>query len=177
MNTKKIEEGIKLVLEGLQVDLADRSYAETPQRVARMMHEMFRPKEASFPEFEEAYGGIILARNYIMYSLCKHHLTQIKLNIDIAYVPGTHVYGLSKLARIATRLNTGPMLQEQYTRELAEEIYKIPNCKGSAVMIKGNHGCMSQRGIRTQGDVITCLGKGIFESPEAWNNFLLLRKS
>ena len=174
MNEKKIEEGVLLILEGMNIDPSDRNYINTPHRYAKLLKEIFSPKETSFPTFDDNYDGLIVARKYTMYTFCPHHLLPVKLIIDMAYWPGAEVYGLSKLGRIASNLNTRPLLQEAFTRELAEKLNAIPGCRGSAVVVRGEHGCMQIRGIRTGGDVITCSFKGILEEPLHQSNFLKL---
>ena len=176
MISNKIEEGVKLILQGLEVDPEDRNYAETPQRFAKMLKEMFVPNESKFPTFEESYSGLILARGHKIFTLCPHHLALVELEIDMAYLPTKEVYGLSKLGRIANSLNTKPLLQEEFTRILAENLSAIPGCRGSAVVVQGLHGCMRVRGIRTHGDIITSRATGEFQNPQVWQNFLELRK-
>jgi len=176
MKSELIEQGVKFILQGLEVQLDDRNYAETPQRFAKMLREMFVPATSSFPTFEESYRGLILARGHKLYTLCPHHLALVEMDIDMAYLPTDEVYGLSKLGRIANSLNTRPMLQEELTRLLAEQLEAIPGCRGSAVVIQGIHGCMKVRGIKAHGDVITSSSTGEFQNPQVWQNFLEFRR-
>lgn len=176
MKEELIQDGVRLILQGLEVDPDDRNYKDTPKRFSKMMREMFIRPTPNFPTFADHYSGIILARNHVIYTLCPHHLALVDLRIDMAYLPTSEVYGLSKLGRIADSLNTKPLLQEEFTRLLGLELDKIPGCRGAAVVVTGNHGCMRVRGLKTSGDVITSTHSGEFSHPEVWNNFLTLRK-
>lgn len=176
MNLSLIEEGVSKILEGLEISPDDRNYLDTPKRYAKMLKEMFTPSETKFPTFQEDYSGLILVRGHRLFTLCPHHLALVELDIDMAYLPTKAVYGLSKLPRIANSLNTKPLLQEEFTRLLAEKLEAIPGCRGSAVVVKATHGCMRTRGVRSHGDVLTSSARGEFERPEIWQNFLELRK-
>ena len=69
----------------------------------------------------------------------------------IAYLPVGRVVGLSKLARLvdvyARRLQT----QEHLTSQIATAIDEILKPKGVAVMLEGEHMCMSIRGVEKAG--------------------------
>lgn len=164
MNHGKIEAGVRLILAGLGCDTKDRNYAETPERVARAYEEIFTAKETEYATFEESYADFILLRSHILWSLCPHHLFPVKLSVSVAYIPNGEVLGLSKLARVLSDCNSGPLLQEAFTREVVSRLDSIAPTHGAACIVEGNHGCMQIRGVRTQGDVVTTAFTGIFLS-------------
>jgi GTP cyclohydrolase I len=156
MNHSKIEAGVRLLLEGLDCDVKDRNYAETPERVARAYEEIFTPKDTEYATFSEQYTDFILLRGHVLWSLCPHHLLPVRLRVSVAYIPNGEVLGLSKLARVLHDCNPGPVLQEAFTREVADRIDTIANGNyGVAVLVEGNHGCMQMRGIKSGGDIVT----------------------
>lgn len=176
MNKNKIEQGIKLILEGLNCDLTDHNFKDTPSRYAKAMEEMFGAKKNSFTTFEEKYVDMVLLRNHVLYTLCPHHLFQVKLSVDLAYFPGTRVLGLSKLVRLLDNINTGPLMQESFTTRVIEELDTyLQNNRGVAVKVVGVHGCMTARGVKTHGDVVTYKYSGQFKTePNYQDRFLHL---
>jgi len=176
MNASLIESGTKLILEGLGVDLADRNFAETPQRVARMMRELFVPKESEHATFPEDYNDFILLHGHRMHSLCPHHLLPVEFTVSLAYIPSGQVLGLSKLARLLDECNNGPLLQEKFTRDcVARLMYLCPGTQGAACLIKGQHGCTRIRGVKSDAHFITYKLAGVFlERPELEERFFTL---
>jgi GTP cyclohydrolase I len=170
-DAKKIEDGVRLMLEGLGCDINDRNFVGTPKRVADAFAELFVPPDEDWPLFKEDYCGIVLAKNHICYTLCPHHLLPVTLTISMAYQPHGQCIGLSKLPRMVADVNRKPLLQEQLTATLADRLYNIPGSGGSAVFVKGRHSCVSIRGIKSPAEVITTAVRGSFEQPEAWDNF------
>ncbi|MFA5101444.1 MAG: GTP cyclohydrolase I, partial [Candidatus Omnitrophota bacterium] len=77
MNTKKIEQGVKLILEGIGVDLDLKDIAPTPRRVAEMYEEILsgQAKDASLElevVLEQEHDEIILLKGIPLYSMCEH---------------------------------------------------------------------------------------------------------
>jgi GTP cyclohydrolase I len=171
-----IEKGVGYILAGLEVDPTDRNYNETPARVSRMFQEWFTNKQSKFKFYEEKHDEIILLRNYTDIAVCPHHLLPVELRVHVAYIPRTHVLGLSKLGRIVRGCLQGPILQEALTDMVADSLYTgVPECLGSACIIIAEHGCMQHRGIRTTGDIVTSAMRGAFrENPQAREELLSL---
>ena len=79
--------------------------------------------------------------------LCPHHLLPVVCDISVSYlVTQEHgAIGLSKVQRIATLLGKGPVLQEDYTADLASALALVG---GKAVArTTAIHTCMACRGI------------------------------
>jgi GTP cyclohydrolase I len=163
LNHSKIEAGVRLILQGLGCDTKDRNYAETPERVARAYEEMFSAKETEFSTFEESYSDFILLSGHEVFSLCPHHLLPVRMDVSLAYIPNGEVLGLSKLARVLHDCNSGPLLQEAFTRQACEHLESIVGgSHGVACLVVAHHDCMQIRGIRTHGHVTTYTLKGDF---------------
>ena len=64
MQTFLIEEGIRMVLQGLEVDLEDRNYRDTPARVARFYKELFNKPPLELPEFDEDHDEMVVLRHH-----------------------------------------------------------------------------------------------------------------
>lgn len=168
MNSHLIEQGVSLILKGLNCDLRDHNFTDTPERYARALVEMFDGQETEWATFTEDYSDFILLRGHNMYSLCPHHLFPVKFHASLAYVPGkgpNNVLGLSKLARLLHDCNKGPLLQEGFTKRAVEKLNTIcSNVQGAACIIEGVHGCLQMRGVRSSADFVTYHLSGVFDS-------------
>lgn len=159
-----MEKGVALILQGLGADRNDHNYTLTPERYTRALEEMFCPPSTDWATFTEEYTDFILLRGHTMYSLCPHHLFPVKFNVSLAYVPNGEVLGLSKLARLLHDCNTGPLLQEAFTKNAISKLHKICHgVKGVACFIQGEHGCLMMRGVKSDADFVTYRLDGVFD--------------
>jgi len=162
IDQEKIEKGVRLILQGLHVDLADRNYAGTPRRVAKMYAELFTPHPNNFRTFEEKHDSMIVLRGHEVHGMCPHHLLPVVMQVYLAYIPNGRVLGLSKLARTVEGQLTEPIMQETLTDRVVADLQRRVEPKGVACTIVGVHGCMRHRGVRTGGDIVTSAVSGIF---------------
>ncbi|HKF00446.1 MAG TPA: GTP cyclohydrolase I FolE [Actinomycetes bacterium] len=156
----KVEQGVRLILEGIGEDLDRPGLRATPARVARMYAELTEglrsdPSEVLDAVFEEGHGELILVREIPLYSLCEHHMVPFVGKAHVAYIPGVdgRITGLSKLARLVTELSRRLQVQERLTVQIADVLEKALEPRGVLVVIEAEHLCMSMRGIRTPGVV------------------------
>ena len=130
---------------------------ETPKRVIGAYDELFQgyresPAEVLDRTFSEAgYDDFVLVKDITFNSHCEHHMMPFYGKAHVAYMPVDRVVGLSKLARLvdvyAKRLQT----QERLTSQVATAIDEILRPRGVAVMLEGEHMCMSLRGVEKHG--------------------------
>ena len=74
INREKIEEGVRLLLEGIGEDTQREGLLETPQRIARMYEELFAGmgQDAAEPlsrQFEVTEAGIVLEKDITFYNI------------------------------------------------------------------------------------------------------------
>lgn len=160
MDLKKIEEGFRLILEGMGEDVNREGLLKTPHRVAKMYAELCsglaeaEPAESLLKtKFTEDYDEMILVKDIPFVSMCEHHFLPFIGKAHVAYIPRDKVVGLSKLARVVEYYAKRPQLQERMTRQIAELIQKELNPMGVAVVLEATHSCMTIRGIQKQGAV------------------------
>lgn len=179
MNSHLIEKGMNLILEGLGVDRKDRNFQDTPERYARALAEMFEPPDTNWATFPEPFTDFILLRDHRLYSLCPHHMFPVKLFVSVAYIPNGNVLGLSKLARLTSECNRGPLLQEAFTNQMIRAIESVcRGTKGVACLVEGKHGCMEMRGVKSDAHFLTYKFSGEFEKNERLQDrFLALCKT
>ncbi len=174
MDTEKIKQGVKLILEGIGEDINRPGLLETPDRVSRMYQELFAglnddPIEYLKTVLGESHDEIILAKDIPMNSVCEHHLLPFQGVAHIAYIPNEgRIVGLSKLIRVLETLSSRPQIQERLTTQIAETLMKGLKPKGVMVMLQANHLCMTIRGVKKpHSNIITSVVRGIFRSSQA----------
>lgn len=168
MDKKKIERGIKLVMEALGADLTKKDLASTPRRVAEMYEEILAGqfKDASKELeviLEQTHDEIILVKDIPIYSVCEHHIIPFIGKAHVAYIPNKRITGLSKIARVVDVLAKKLQVQERLTTEVADIIMKKLKPKGVMVVVEAEHLCMTMRGAKKPGTkTITSVVRGIF---------------
>ena len=166
----EVTDKVRELLRSLVIDIEnDHNTAETAERVARMyLHEVFKgryqeqPKIASFPnvkKLDEIYTvGPITVR-----SACSHHLVPILGSCWIGIKPGVRVIGLSKFSRVAEWVFSRPHIQEEAVLILADEIERLCEPEGLAILVKAQHYCMKWRGVKEpQTTMVTSVVRGDF---------------
>ena len=175
MDKKKIEEGVRLLLEGIGEDPEREGLQGTPKRVADMYQEIFSgmaadPAEIVSVTFAENHDEMVLVKDIPLYSICEHHLLPFIGKAHVAYIPGPSgkITGLSKLVRIVDAIAKRPQLQERLTTITADSLVSALDPHGVFVMVEAEHLCMSMRGVLKPGHLtVTSAVRGIFRTNEA----------
>jgi len=169
MDKKKIQQAVRLYLEGIGEDPDRKELKDTPRRVSEMALELFsglekNPKEELEVVFVEEYNELILVRDIPLYSMCEHHLLPFLGRAHIAYIPDKHrITGLSKLARVVEIFSRRLQLQERLTTQIADTIMKTLKPRGVMVVVEAEHLCMTMRGVKKPGSrAVTSVMRGIF---------------
>ena len=110
--------------------------------------------------FTDGYEEVMTISNISVITLCPHHLLPCDYSVDISYAPNGKVLGLSKFARIAEILGKRPIMQETYTRELADTLMERVSPIGVKVSVTGIHGCLMFRGAKQSAPVTTEQSRG-----------------
>jgi GTP cyclohydrolase I len=180
MDLKKIEKGVRLILEGIGEDLERPGIKDTPQRVARMYEEIFAglktPSEEILNYIEgESHDEMVLLKDIPFYSVCEHHLLPFVGKAHVAYIPsGGKIVGLSELVKAVEILAKRPQVQERLTTQLADLIMERLKPKGAMVIIDAEHLCMSMRGVKKPGSrTVTSAVRGIFRTKQSTREELL----
>ncbi|HJC22460.1 MAG TPA: GTP cyclohydrolase I FolE [Candidatus Eisenbergiella merdavium] len=170
VNREKIEEGVRLLLEGIGEDTEREGLLETPQRIARMYEELFSGMEQDAAEplsrqFEVTDAGIVLEKDITFYSVCEHHMLPFFGKAHVAYLPDGRVAGLSKLARTVEVYARRLQVQERLTGQVADALMEHLRPKGVMVLLEAEHMCMTMRGIKKPGSrTVTVAMRGTFET-------------
>ncbi|NJL70840.1 MAG: GTP cyclohydrolase I [Candidatus Competibacteraceae bacterium] len=169
---QNISLAIEILLSQFPIDPSDPNLVETPLRVAQAYLETwlsgydvdFHSLLTVFPN--RVRDDLVIVKDIQFYSLCAHHLAPFFGTAHIAYVPGEHVLGLSKFARVVQALAHRLQLQEELGSQIADTLVWGLQPKGVMVVLKNvEHTCMTSRGVKAHGAVTTTSSiRGIFET-------------
>ncbi|HZD17969.1 MAG TPA: GTP cyclohydrolase I, partial [Actinomycetota bacterium] len=120
MDRGKIEQAVRLILEGIGDDPEREGVKDTPRRVADMYEEIFSgvgvdptpvPAVVAGANFDE----MIMVKDIPLQSLCEHHLLPFFGKAHVAYIPDGKIVGLSKVARLVEVFARRFQVQERLT--------------------------------------------------------------
>ena len=180
MNKQKIEQAVRLFLEGIGEDPEREGLRQTPERIGRMCEEIFAGYSMDAEEplsrvFEVSDAHMVLEQDIHFYSVCEHHFLPFFGKVHIAYLPDKKVVGLSKLARTVEVFAKRAQIQEQMTTQIAEAVMEYLKPRGVMVMVEAEHMCMTMRGVKKPGTkTITYAALGAFEEKEMQDKFFQL---
>jgi GTP cyclohydrolase I len=166
--------GYEMILEALKLmgyDTSEDNFCDTAARAARAVTELIRPvseiqaelDQLMIKTFPARYDEMVISKHNICFGVCPHHLLPVVYRVSVAYLPMDRVVGISKLSRVIRLMARRPVLQENFTHELADLLFTRLNSRGSAAYIEGLHMCMAARGIEAhEARVVTSAVRGIF---------------
>lgn len=163
-----LERNARELLELLGEDPTRPGLVDTPRRVAKAWAEFveYEPGKTE-TVFEHESDQLVLVAGVRVWTLCEHHLHPFYVDLAMAYLPCGSVIGLSKLARIAHQLAHRLNLQEGLVSDIAHEIQRVTGSPDVAVLGVGEHLCMTMRGIRTPGHMLSTKLAGAFKTDPA----------
>ena len=180
---EKVEQAVRLLLEGIGEDVNREGLIDTPDRIARMYEEIYGGMEEDagvhlMKTFTVESSEMVIEKDITFYSTCEHHLLPFYGKAHIAYIPDGKVTGLSKLARTVDVYARRPQIQERLTVQIADALERALSPKGVMVMLEAEHTCMTMRGIKKPGSkTITTITRGQFkEDRELQKMFLSMVK-
>lgn len=173
VDQQKVEQAVRLLLEGIGEDPTREGLIETPARVARMYTELVGGMDQDAQEhlsrtFSVVSNDLVIERDITFYSMCEHHMLPFYGRATIGYIPNGRVAGLSKLARTVEVFARRLQLQEQLTAQIADALMEHLAPQGAIVMLEAEHMCMTMRGVQKPGtQTVTLARRGVFETDPA----------
>jgi GTP cyclohydrolase IA len=107
---------------------------------------------------------IVVVSGMRVWSLCEHHLLPFWCDVSVGYLTDTKVLGLSKFARIANKYAHRLQIQERLSHQIADELQALTGTESVAVLVSGEHLCMTMRGIKTPARMTSRVMRGVFLS-------------
>lgn len=183
MDKEKIEQAVRLFLEGIGEDVNREGLIDTPKRISNMCEEIFAGLDDDASKylsktFTASNNEMVIEKDITFYSVCEHHIVPFYGKAHIGYIPNGKVVGLSKLARTVEVYAKRPQIQEQMTAQIADVIMEELDAKGVMVMIEAEHMCMTMRGIKKPGTkTVSYAMRGMFlDDRDLQNKFIMLAK-
>jgi len=142
---------------------------DTPRRYVNALREILVKdngfKFTTFPN--TANKSEMVTTGPIQYhSVCSHHVLPFFGRAWVGYVPDQRLAGLSKLARTVKWMSRGLWTQEDLTSEIAVFLEENLQPIGVAVVMTGEHLCMTIRGVQSPGTITTTSEmRGCFLNP------------
>ncbi|MFP4082861.1 MAG: GTP cyclohydrolase I FolE [Candidatus Aminicenantes bacterium] len=174
VDLKKIERGVKLILEGVGENPNRAGLKPTPRRVAHMFSEILggiaEDPSAQLQLIQgEKHDEMVLIKNIPLYSMCEHHLLPFAGVAHVAYIPkGGRIVGLSKIVRVVEIFSRRLQVQERLTKQIADLVDEHLKPLGVMVVIEAEHMCMSMRGAKKPKSLtLTSAVRGSFRSHPA----------
>ncbi len=168
------------VLELLGENPEREGLKDTPKRFARAMQFLTSGYKADVSQivnralFNENQSEIVIVRDIELFSLCEHHLLPFYGKAHVAYIPNGKIIGLSKIPRIIDVFARRLQVQERLTTQISEELMRVLNPLGVAVIIEAFHLCMMMRGVEKQNSyTITSSMLGVFRTEPTTRKELL----
>ena len=164
---------IRELLIAIGEDPSRDGLVDTPDRVARMYHEIVaglrqEAKDVLTTTFDLGHDEMVLVKDIEVYSMCEHHLVPFHGVAHVGYIPNEdgRITGLSKLARLVDVFARRPQVQERLTTQVADSLLEILEPQGVIVVIECEHLCMSMRGVRKPGArTVTSAVRGQLRDP------------
>jgi GTP cyclohydrolase I len=143
---------------------------DTPRRYAEWWREFVNYDAGKIETIFESAADkqMVLVSDMQVWSLCEHHLLPFNCSLVVAYRSNDRLLGLSKFARIAHKHAHKLQVQERLVADIAREISSVTNSPDVAVIGRGEHLCMTMRGIRTGAVMTSSVMYGVFaeEGPQ-----------
>lgn len=149
-----MEELVRGIIEHIGEDPNREGLLKTPERVAKAYDEIcggyaMDPDAMVRKALFEAEGHeMVLVNDIDFFSMCEHHMLPFFGKAHVAYIPGTKIVGLSKIARVVEAFGRRLQVQERMTAQIAKCLMDNLDAKGVAVVLHAQHLCMMMRGIK-----------------------------
>lgn len=145
------------LMRALGMDPSEPGLAATPRRVAKAYADLLTPNEFAVTTFanDEQYDELVVVRDIAFTSICEHHLLPFTGTAAVGYLPGQRILGLSKLARVVELFARRPQVQERMTKQIAAWLDEHLEPRGTGVVLRAEHSCMTLRGVQAQGSTTT----------------------
>jgi GTP cyclohydrolase I len=176
----KIKKYMRSTLELLGEDADREGLQDTPKRYAKALEFLTSGYNKKVDDvvgkaiFNEESSEIVVVRDIDVFSLCEHHLLPFYGKAHVAYIPNGKIIGLSKIPRIIEVFARRLQVQERLTTQISEEIQRVLNPLGVAVIIEAAHMCMMMRGVEKQNSsTITSSMLGAFRNDATTRKELL----
>lgn len=177
---QRIEEAVRVILDGMGEDIHREGLQNTPKRVRKMYDELLAGYHVdpvaliNNAIFNEKCDEMVIVRNIEFSSMCEHHMLPFIGHAHVAYLPNDQVIGLSKIPRIVDMFARRLQVQERLTSQIADFLQEVLQPKGVAVVMESVHMCAMLRGVKkADSSMVTSAMRGAFrDDPKTRAEFM-----
>ena len=172
----RLKELVREMLIALGEDPDREGLLETPRRIANFWREFieYDPGKLNTTFSSVKHNQMVAVTGMRVWSMCEHHMLPFWCDVSVAYIAEDKVLGLSKFARIAHKNAHALSLQEKLVADISDDLKKFLGTDNVAVIAKGEHLCMTMRGIRTPHRMISSSLDGQFLQSDTRAEFMAL---
>ncbi|HEU4421380.1 MAG TPA: GTP cyclohydrolase I [Pilimelia sp.] len=166
---------ISEILVAFGLDPATPGTYDTPRRFLQALYDATSGYEGDpklltvFPAEGAAnsHHGQVIQGPISFHALCEHHALPFHGVAHIAYVPGEHIIGISKLIRVVRLFARRFTVQERMGEQIAGFLTEALDARGVAVRIEAEHLCTQMRGVHEeQSKTVTTVWTGAYGDHE-----------
>jgi len=172
----KVKDLIRELLVALGENPDRDGLLETPRRIADFWRDFieYDPGKLETTFDSVRHNQMVAVTGMRVWSMCEHHMLPFWCDVSVAYIAHDKVLGLSKFARIAHKNAHALSLQEKLVADISDDLKTVLGTKDVAVVAKGEHLCMTMRGIKTPHRMISSALDGQFLQAETRAEFFNL---
>ena len=154
------------LMEALGYATDEPSTKDTPKRWAKWWEEFlnYRDPKLVTTFAAEQIDQLVVVSGIRVWSLCEHHLLPFYCDISMGYIVKNHALGLSKLGRIAHFHGHSLQVQERLVAQIADHLSEAAKSESVAVIARGEHLCMTMRGIKSPAQMTSSSMRGVFRT-------------
>lgn len=173
------EAAIRVLIQSMGESPDREGLKKTPHRVVKAFKEMTSgyqddPRAILSTTFSDRCDEMIVVRDMEFWSLCEHHLLPFQGHCTVGYLPKDRIVGLSKIGRLVHCFARRLQVQERMTEQIAQAMMEHLDPLGVGVIVRAKHTCMSMRGVKTPGLMMTSCLLGQFKEASTRAEFLAL---
>lgn len=177
----RAQAAVRELLSAIGEDPTREGLLDTPRRVADFYRALMTYDPGKTETLFDSPGTdqMVVVSGMRVWSLCEHHLLPFWCDVSVGYIAAGKVLGLSKFARIAHKHAHRLQLQERLVTDIARELVEVLGTQDVGVLARGEHLCMTARGVRTPHEMVSSSVHGAFrDQPAVRAEFLsLIRQS
>jgi GTP cyclohydrolase IA len=149
---KATQSFFQIVWGSHRYDWASEHRRDTPKRFMSTLRELTHREPFEFTTFDASDNDeMIVVKDIKFVSLCAHHVIPFMGVCHIAYIPNREMAGLSKFARLVKWHSADLTVQENLTQAISDDLGRLLNPIGHAVVMEAEHMCMAIRGVQSPG--------------------------
>ncbi len=162
---------VRALLEALGYDLrADPELTRTPERVVDAFdRELLGGRHIDLADLIRTGSsldesgdreGVVVFEDISVTTVCPHHLMPAQGKALVAYVPGTHVIGLGRIAKLVDACARRLTLQERIGKEVVDALMRHGGARGVFCRLSLVHTCVTARNPGQVGSMVHTVAAG-----------------